>query len=75
MRLTPGNADPAKVPSLTGPELLAEAQRLACNCNLTGMEYTAAVLLRLCEELDRSQRPLIRARLDASQAMRRGEAL
>ena len=53
MTLTPGNADPVKVPSLTGAELLAEARRLAGNCNLTGMEYTAAVLLRLCEELEK----------------------
>ena len=53
MTLTLGNADPAKVPSLTGPELLAEARRLAGNLNLTGMEHTAAVLRRLCEELEK----------------------
>ena len=53
MTLTPGNADPAKAATLSGPQLLTEARRLANNLNLTGMEHTAAVLRRLCEELEK----------------------
>jgi hypothetical protein len=53
MTMQPGYQDPVKAASLAGQELLAEAQRLATNCGLTGMEHTAAVLRRLCEELER----------------------
>ena len=52
MKLTPGIADPAKAATLTGPELLAEARRLATNCSLTGMEHTSAILLRLCKLME-----------------------
>ena len=51
--ILPGPRDPAKVATLSGPELRAEARRLATNCNLTGMEHTAAVLRRLVEELEK----------------------
>lgn len=51
--MIPGPQDAAKAATLTGPELLAEARRLANNLNLTGMEHTAAVLRRLCDELEK----------------------
>lgn len=53
MRLIPGIADPAKAATMTGSELLAEARRLATNCSLTGMGHTSAILLRLCELMEK----------------------
>ena len=47
--IQPGNNNAASIAEMTGPELVAEAMRLANNCGLTGMEYTAAVIARLCE--------------------------
>jgi homospermidine synthase len=50
--IQPGTQDPDKVAAMTGPELLAEARRLAGNLNMTGMEHTAAVLRRLCDLME-----------------------
>lgn len=55
MTLIAGTADAARVAEMTGTELLTEARRLAHNLNLTGMEHTAAVLLRLVESLTMEQ--------------------
>jgi len=52
--LIPGNADPDKVDAMTAPELIVEARRLSHNLNLTGMEYTAAILRRLAENMEAS---------------------
>jgi hypothetical protein len=76
--IQPGTQDPAKIAAMTGPELLAEARRLAGNLNMTGMEHTAAVLRRLADEIegkDGAERAYIAARLDGALKMRRGEAL
>jgi hypothetical protein len=54
--IQPGTQDPAKVAAMTGPELLAEARRLAGNLNMTGMEHTAAVLRRLCDLMETQRR-------------------
>jgi hypothetical protein len=51
--IQPGTQDPTKVAAMMGPELMAEARRLAGNLNMTGMEHTAAVLRRLVEELEK----------------------
>lgn len=52
MSLIQGTNDPAKVPALSGAELMAEARRLARLNDLSHTHYTAAVLRRLCELLE-----------------------
>ena len=49
MRLIPGAVDMDKIADMTAPEILQEASRLANNLQITGMEYTAAVLQRLID--------------------------
>jgi hypothetical protein len=53
MTLIQGMADAGKVAAMTDAELLAEAKRLAHNLDLTGMEYTAAVMRRLIGMVER----------------------
>lgn len=46
------SADAARVAAMTGPELLAEADRLARCLELSGMHHTAAMLRRLADLLN-----------------------
>lgn len=48
----PASADAARVAAMTGPELIAEAMRLAAINRQCGTPHTAAVLDRLAELLD-----------------------
>lgn len=49
MPLIPGNNNPQAVGQFTIAELKAEAGRLVNNHDMTGLEYTAAVMKRLAE--------------------------
>jgi hypothetical protein len=47
MKLLAGPHDPAKVAAYTPEQLRAEALRMANNLQMTGLEYTAAILKEL----------------------------
>ena len=53
--LIPGDADERRVAQMTGYELLGGARGLANNLDLTGMKYTAAILRRLTEAMERTE--------------------
>lgn len=48
----PTSPEAARVAAMTGPDLLAEADRLARCLDLSGMHHTAAILRRLAELLN-----------------------
>ena len=50
MKLEPGDNNPALVAMYSPERVKEEARRLAKNCRLTGMEYTARILERLANE-------------------------
>ena len=41
-----------RVVDMTPEQLKTEARRLAFNCRLTGMEYTAEIIARLVEKME-----------------------
>lgn len=49
-KLLPGDSSPDLVADYSADRLKAEARRMANNCRMTGMAYTAALLERLANE-------------------------
>lgn len=50
--LLPGDNNPALGAMYSPDRVRSEARRIANNCRLTGMDYTAAILERLANETD-----------------------
>lgn len=73
-----GNNNVTAVPGMDRAALVNEAARLARLSDLGGAGYTAAILRRLCDEIEgraAKERQYTAARTGRAAAMRRGEAI